>query len=361
MAQAGRRLQRETRPFSARPEDAWKYMLAGEGARLGTNWLVSNPVAKAVLGKAQIPLDIASNMFGAVSATAAGDDRYGRSAYNHGVLDKVSPTGVDAGSMTSDAIESIISAGQFYPATAIPAFLLSGELTKAANHRAKMDDVPRLDAIAAGEGQYADIENRVRDAGIMNAAPNAGGALGAWLWDDLRGIQKELIDRELADVKLAISSGDKARIDAAALRIPEIVDRMKGFNADIQAVESGPEAYTLPVKRMGEAIADEYPNSRVHNLFSPQRFIDTLSGSTNNYGFTDYFNPNGRNMKEHLRKQEWANPPKRTQGAERLDELHKIAVKSVGDPLAAQARKRKELAYAEESAGNFDPGYGFYQ
>lgn len=359
---AAERLQREQRPMSVTSDKAWKYMLGGEAVRAGVEMGVKNPVIKAPLRRYGLLLDAASNTFGANSSTNAGNDPYGRVRYNNGVLEQVSPSGTDAGSQATNAIEGLISAAQWTKVGALPASLFAGELTESQIHQAEREKAPILAEIASRRGSYADPENAVRDLSIMNTAQSEPGKISDALWSGLREEKKALVDRHLSKLRSAIASGDKAKIDTAAEMIPHLAEYMDRFSADMEAVQTGSQEFTWPFTRFAETVSDEAPNLSMTHYLNPDRLIETLSGNTPNFGFLDYWNPSGKNMEQYGRQRAWSGKDKRTrtQGPDLLEELHKRALEETGgvDPRSVRAAKQKAIA---DNFSVADPGYGLYQ
>ena len=342
MLQAIDLLQKKERPFSPGSEHAWKYQLGGEVARAGVEGLVHHPATKAALGKYGFALDAASNFFGANTSTDAGSDPYGETYYGpDGRLRKGNPTGISKKSMGINALESVASAAQWNPYTAIPAYFVGGEGTEGMIHDAAWNDVPKLTDIAFRRGQYEDVENAVRDLAMMNSAPPEPNK--AAMWGDIRLTKKNLVDSQLQAVRKAIASKDKAQIDEAAKIIPHLAAYMDEFNADMELLQTSSQEYTWPISRAGEAIRDEVPS-----LLSPDRFIETLAGNINNYGVLDYFNPGGANMRHYRAKKDWEaaaqgkEPDKRrTQGRELLDEVHQRALGVAGKDTRVAREERR--------------------
>lgn len=359
---AAERLQREERPMSVTSDKAWKYILGGEAVRAGIEMGVSNPAIKAPLRKYGLLFDAASNAFGANSSTNAGNDPYGRVRYNNGVLEQVSPSGTDAGSQATNAIEGLISAAQWTKIGALPASLFAGELTESQIHQAERDKAPILADIAARKGSYADLENAVRDLSVMNTAQSEPGKVSDALWSGLREEKKAVVDRHLSSLRSAIASGDKAKIDTAAEMIPHLAEYMDRFNADMEAVQTGSQEFTWPFARVAETVADEAPNLTMTHYLNPDRFIETLSGNTPSFGFLDYWDPSGKNMQQYKRQRAWQGKDKRTrtQGPELIEELHRRALEETNgvDPRAARDAKQKAIA---DNFSVADPGFGLYQ
>lgn len=362
---AADRLQETERRFSVKSENAWKPMLAGEAARFATSVLLrKNPAAKAAMEKYNLGFDAASNLFGANSATNAGEDPYGRTNMNPetGSLEQLSPSGNDAGSTATNSIEAIISAGQWNPYTAIPAYAIGGEMTESQIHAAGRDVSPHLRAISAAkpytgeDSQYQALVKAVENLRVANTAPAEPGKLSAALWEGLRADKKSLIDRHLNDAAADLSSGDEERVRRASETIPILSTVMDRFNADMEVLQTSSQEYTWPVKRAAEFADDE-----MAPYLSGERLWDTISGNIPSSGFLDFWNPAGKNMAAFKQRQRWTGANKgRKQGLAHLEDMHARAMQETGGVPSRVVVDKKQQAIAD----NFsvaDPGFGLYQ
>lgn len=378
---ASRRLQVEQRRFSSRPEDSWKPIIGGEVGRLTAEGLIRTDTAadligdvrvakgKALLGKLGPWIDVAGNIYGANSATAAGESPYGDVVFKNGQWEIASPEGIDANSIATNTIEGLISAAQWTKVGAILASLFAGELTESQIHEANRKKAPRLAEIANTPGYMgskAEVDTLLRnlhDLRIASAtsAPDEPGKMSGVFWQGIRADAKAGYDAELANIAADLSSGDEERIRRASEQMPVVAEMMDRVNADLEAVQTSSQEFTWPIKRFGEFVADEAPNMNMTHYFSGDRLLETLSGNVTSHGLLDYLKPSGKNMKQYQQRRRWSgqDKPTRNQGSALLMELSQRAHEAAGgDPVIARDAKQKAI---KDNFSVADPGYGLYQ